>query len=75
MFWILVAIGFILGLVAGIFVGVTTGAVGFGIIVFLVVFLGIGGFATQVQGDINIATQHTRDQQIIDELKKMNEKK
>ena len=75
MFGFLVMVGLVLGLVAGIFVGVKTGVIILGIIVFLVVFFGIGGFAMQVQSDINIATQHERDQQIIDELKKMNNEK
>lgn len=60
-------------LIAG-FVGSMFHSIGIGVVTFIFCFLVTNYYWTKGMGDVNRATQHERDQQIIDELRKMNDK-
>ena len=65
----------ILALAFAIFVGCISDSILFGVIVFFIAF---GVFAkawNEAGATINMANQHKRDREIINELRKMNENK
>lgn len=69
-----VVVGLVVGLIACIFVSWLFESIVWGLIAGVAVFFMIGGVFLQAQGDVNRATQHERDNAILDELRKMNNK-
>ena len=63
------AIALVLAIIVGSIVGV-----GAGIVVFIISTIVLFGYWAQGVGDANRSTQHIRDREIINELKKMNNK-
>lgn len=64
----------IIGIVIGAIAGALFGSMGMGIVVGIVAFLVVYGYFAQGLAIGNMATQDKRDKEILDELKKMNNK-
>lgn len=67
-------IGLVVGIVAFAFIVRATGSVVFGLMLGVPLFFMIAGVFLQAQGDVNRATQHERDREILDAIKDLKDK-
>lgn len=74
MFTIGVIVALVMGAICGVVFGLLTGSVGVGIVIFIGASLYAFYQAILGMGDANRATQHYRDQEIIDAIKDLKDK-